>query len=53
MIAKFLLDNTTGKFWDKFFQPMPEEVIYPKNDGIEKDLLRAKIEFTKKYLLGE
>ncbi|TCD17461.1 FRG domain-containing protein [Pedobacter psychrodurus] len=47
MVAKFKLDNTDGKFWDKHFPPMPEEVLYPKNDSIELELLKAKREFDK------
>lgn len=49
MVAKFLVDNTNGDFWDKYFQPMPEEVLYPKDDEVEKKLLRAKNEFIKRY----
>lgn len=49
MVAKFLVDNTKGNFWDKYFQPMPDEVLYPKNDEVEMRLLQAKNEFEKKY----
>jgi hypothetical protein len=49
MVAKFFLDNTNGDFWDKYFLPMPDEVLYPENDAVEKVLLKAKAEFEKKY----
>ena len=49
MVAKFLVDNTDGKFWDKSFQPMPEDVLYPENDEIEQSLLKAKEKFDEKY----
>jgi len=49
MVAKFLVDNTKGDFWDIYFQPMPEEVIYPQNDEVEKKLLKYKARFEKKY----
>lgn len=49
MVAKFLIDNTTGDFWDQYFQPMPDEVLYPKDDIMEIKLLRAKNKFDKKY----
>lgn len=45
LVAKFLVDNTNGKFWDKFFQPMPQEVLFPENDTIENELLLAKNSF--------
>jgi hypothetical protein len=47
MIAKFLLDNTSGTFWDEFFQPIPEEVLYPKDDIVGKSLTGALEEFRK------
>ena len=47
MVAKFYLDNTKGKFWDKYFQPMPEEILYPKDDPIEVKLLIAFEEFKR------
>jgi len=49
MVAKFLVDNSNGKFWDKYFQPMPEEVLYPQDDEVEKQLLEAKAKFVEKY----
>lgn len=49
MVAKFLVDNTKGDFWDKYFQPMPEEVLFPPNDKIEHELKKAKQQFLKKY----
>lgn len=48
MIAKFKLDNSSGNFWDKYFQPMPEEVLFPKNDKIELELKTLKAEFDSK-----
>jgi hypothetical protein len=45
MVAKFLLDNSHGKFWDQYFQPMPDDVLYPSNDEIELGLLSAKDKF--------
>lgn len=47
MVAKFKLNNNDGKFWDKHFPSMPTEVLYPDNDSIEQELLKAKIEFFK------
>ncbi len=49
MVAKFYIDNTNNKFWDKHFLPMPEEVLYPKNDPIEEYLTDFKLEFEKNY----
>ncbi len=49
MIAKFKIDNRSGKFWDKDFIAMPEEILYPKNDEIEKELKEYKTEFDKNY----
>jgi hypothetical protein len=49
LVAKFLLDNSKGDFWDKYFLPMPTEILYPENDTFEKNLLRLKVEFDKKY----
>jgi hypothetical protein len=48
MVAKFLVDNTKGNFWDKYFQPMPEEVLFPKDDKVEQELKKAKEQFEKK-----
>ncbi|WP_054722330.1 FRG domain-containing protein, partial [Marinifilum fragile] len=47
MVAKFYLDNTKGDFWDKYFQPMPEEVLFPNDDKIEQELIKAKETFNK------
>ncbi|WZL88752.1 FRG domain-containing protein [Salinimicrobium sp. 3283s] len=47
MVAKFKLDNTNGKFWDKYFQPMPNEILFPENDKIENQLKSYKLEFEK------
>lgn len=49
MVAKFKVDNTKGGFWDKDFLPMPEDILYPKGDEIEKELKAYKAEFDKKY----
>lgn len=49
MVAKFFVDNTKGNFWDPHFPPMPDEVLYPPNDEIEKKLLEFKAKFEKKY----
>ncbi len=45
MVAKFRVVNKNGKFWDKHFQPLPEDVLYPKNDKVQKELLRLGKEF--------
>lgn len=46
MIAKFLIDNSDGDFWrDKYFQPMPDEILYPENDEVENSLMKKKKEF--------
>jgi hypothetical protein len=49
LVAKFYLDNTAGTFWDPDFQPMPEVVLFPKNDHLEKELQKAKKSFLEKY----
>lgn len=49
MVAKFFVDNTDGKFWDKYFQPMPKEILYPENDEVEESLLKVRASFDKKY----
>lgn len=49
MVAKFLVDNTDGLFWDKYFQPMPQEVLFPENDEVEKELANVKAKFREKY----
>jgi hypothetical protein len=49
LVAKFYLDNNTGTFWDSDFQPIPEDVLFPKNDKIELELKRAKNAFFAKY----
>lgn len=38
LVAKFKLDNRQGRFWDKDFTPMPEDVLFPKDDHIFKRL---------------
>jgi hypothetical protein len=45
LVAKFKLDNSNGKFWDKDFLPMPKDVLYPVDDPIESQLINWK----KKY----
>jgi hypothetical protein len=47
LVAKFFIDNRDGKFWDKYFQPMPDEILFPKNDEVEIELLKIKTKFTK------
>lgn len=49
MVAKFAIDNSGGKFWDKYFQPMPDEILYPTNDEVEDSLTKMKKEYDKKY----
>ncbi len=49
MVAKFFVDNTDGKFWDKYFQPMPKEILYPEQDEVEESLLKVRASFDKKY----
>lgn len=45
LVAKFLVDDSNGNFWDQYFQPMPEDLIYPENDSIEKELIKLKQHF--------
>ena len=47
MIAKFYVDNTKNKFWDKHFLPMPKEVLFPPNDIVEKELKKHLKDFEK------
>lgn len=47
LVAKFELNNTHGDFWDADFQKMPINVLYPKNDPIEQELLEAKAAYFK------
>ena len=47
MVAKFLVDNSNGKFWDDFFPAISEKVLYPENDEIENKLLKVKDELFK------
>lgn len=49
MVAKFTVDNTDGKFWDKYFQPMPNEILYPESDEVEESMIKMKAAFDKKY----
>lgn len=49
MIAKFKVDNSKGNFWDKYFQPMPIEIMFPEKDEINQELQRAKKVFNEKY----
>ncbi|MDB5231060.1 MAG: hypothetical protein JWN76_1865 [Chitinophagaceae bacterium] len=49
MVAKFLIDNTSGNFWDKYFLPMPKEIIYPAEDEVEGSLQKVKLSFEKKF----
>jgi len=49
MIAKFLVDDSDGNFWDNSFQPMPHDVLYPEDDEIEQFLLKAKRKFDEKH----
>lgn len=45
MVAKFRVDNTDKTFWDEHFLPMPDDVLYPKNDPVELWLNGLKKEF--------
>jgi hypothetical protein len=45
LVAKFLLDDSAGSFWDESFRPMPEEVLFPQNDVVETELRRIKEQF--------
>jgi hypothetical protein len=50
LVAKFYIDNKDGKFWDRDFQPMPKEVLYPENDECEIELKELKNRFIKKVI---
>ena len=41
----FFIDNRNGKFWDKYFQPMPNKILFPPNDTIELRLAKLKKKF--------
>lgn len=47
LVAKFYLDNTENKFWDKNFTSIPEDVLFPKDDTFEKQLNDLKEKFLK------
>lgn len=47
MVAKFLVENRNGKFWDDYFKPMPEDVLYPPNDKVKIELSKLRNEFQK------
>lgn len=42
LVAKFYLDNSKNDFWDKFFLPMPEEILFPSDDEVQIELLKLK-----------
>ncbi len=48
LVAKFYIDNKDGEFWDKDFQSMPEDVLFPKHDQVKIDLKTIKERFIKK-----
>lgn len=47
MVAKFKIDNTNGSFWDDDFKPMPDDLLFPKNDIIESELVNYKNQFSR------
>ncbi|WP_295232426.1 FRG domain-containing protein [Sediminibacterium sp.] len=49
MVAKFFIDNSAGTFWDEHFLPMPDDVLYPKNDAVENWLKELKLKFENQY----
>jgi len=42
------LDNSNDDFWDTNFQPIPDDVLFPKQDEIEGELQWAKQRFLAK-----
>ena len=42
MVAKFRVVNKRGKFWDKYFKPLPDDVLYPSNDKVQRELLKLR-----------
>jgi hypothetical protein len=48
LVAKFRLDNSNGKFWDENFQPMPEDILFPKDDKFEKKMNDIKQRYINK-----
>lgn len=32
LIGKYLLDNSTGTFWDEHFEPIPNDALFPSGD---------------------
>lgn len=50
MVAKFIIDNTNNNFWDEHFLPMPDDVLFPKNDSLEKELKSLKKTFDERYI---
>jgi hypothetical protein len=49
LVAKFRLENDSRNFWDEDFLPMPEDVLYPKDDKVEVRLIKEKEKFLKNY----
>lgn len=43
LVGKYKLDNSDGQFWDKGFDPIPEEALFPPKDPFF-DLLSAILE---------
>ena len=46
LVAKYFLKNVKGAFWDKDFQPLPEDILYPKKDWFEDELKRKMTTWT-------
>ncbi len=38
LIGKYYLDNSDGKFWDRKFPAIPEDVLFPERDPFGDDL---------------
>lgn len=45
LLGKFKLDNIGGRFWDDYFQPMDDDLLFPKADVYLKWLHKTYREF--------
>jgi hypothetical protein len=42
LIGKYMLDNSDGGFWDKGFEPIPNEALFPPKDPFNDQLIAIR-----------